>query len=129
MLCPWVTPPWSSPVACVSSSHLCFLYDCLCLSLGRWSCFLCHREHGGPVLFTPSALHAHTHASSLSSPPFFLACRGRVPSSQQDAYLCWGSCAVFLSLQDITPAFLLIYSSTSTFCILYFSFIFLKLSS
>lgn len=39
MLCPWVTTPWSSSLACVSSSHLCFPYDCLCLwAVSRGSC-------------------------------------------------------------------------------------------
>lgn len=68
MLCPWATLPWSSPIASVI-----FLFKSpmsspkLPLALGIWPCFLCHREHGGHLLFTPSAFRLNTGLSIFAS--------------------------------------------------------------
>lgn len=60
MLCPWVTPAWSSPIASVFhfSPQASYAFSTTALALGRWPCHLCHRERGGSLLFTPSALRA-----------------------------------------------------------------------
>lgn len=69
MLCPLSTLPWFSPIASVPI----FLFKSprpspkLPLALGRRPCFLCHREHGGHLLLTPSAFHLNTCLSIFAS--------------------------------------------------------------
>ena len=118
MLCPWVTPAWSSPIASVFyfSPQASYASSTTALALGRWPCHLCHREHGGCLLFTPSAWHAPVYPHlfpilhPLSSRPGGRECPAPIEVSRSTGVL-----DVFLALWNIPPALPLV-CSTFTFC-------------